>query len=65
MLGLAIVFLLIAILAHCLGAGQAGDIAVTIAKVCFAIFWVLLVLRLVFSVSAPVPYWGWPAYRGV
>lgn len=63
MLGLALLFLVVAVLAHFLGAGQAGAAAVELAKWCFIIFIILLVVSLLLSVASPGPYWGWPLYR--
>jgi uncharacterized membrane protein YtjA (UPF0391 family) len=60
MLGLAVVLLLIALLAYFLGAGAVGGVAMELAKWCFILFVVLLVLSFVFSAVAPGPYWHWP-----
>lgn len=62
MLGLALLFLVVAIVAHFMGAGEVGSVAVQIAKWCFFLFLILLLLSFVFSVAAPGPYWGWPVY---
>ena len=65
MLGLAVVFLLVALLAYFLGQGKVGAVAVNIAYACFAIFVILLLLSFIMSATTPGPYWGWPVYRGV
>lgn len=65
MLGLAVVFLLVALLAYFLGAGQVGSAALEIAKWCFILFVVLLILSVVLGALAPGPYWHWPVYTRV
>lgn len=64
MLGLALLFLLIALGAYFLGEGRVGAAALDIAKWCFVIFVVLLVLSLVLGMVHPGPYWYYPVpYR--
>lgn len=60
MLGLALLFLLVALLLHLFGAHYAGHQAADIAKFVFIVFIVLLVLSVVLSLVAPGPYWYWP-----
>jgi uncharacterized membrane protein YtjA (UPF0391 family) len=63
MLGLALLFLIVAIAAYFFGAGRAGDMALMIAKVCFVIFLVILVFSLLMGAMSPGGYWGWPFYH--
>ncbi len=63
MLGLAFLFLIIAVVAYFLGAGRAGDMAVNIAKICFVVFLVFLIISVLMALIAPAPYWGWPVYH--
>jgi uncharacterized membrane protein YtjA (UPF0391 family) len=60
MLGLALLFLVIALIAYFMGAGQVGAVAVDIAKWLFFIAILLIVLSFIFGAFAPGPYWGWP-----
>jgi uncharacterized membrane protein YtjA (UPF0391 family) len=62
MLGLALLFLIVAIIAHLMGANAAGSMAASIAKFCFILFVALLILGVLLSLAAPGPYWGWPVY---
>lgn len=57
MLGLVILFLLVALLAHFLGSEKVSDVALKIAIGCAIVFVILLIL----SFAAPgTNYWGWP-----
>lgn len=60
MLSLALLFLLIAIVAHLLGVSSVGGLAVNVAKLCLIIFVVLLLFTFVFGYLAPGPYWYYP-----
>jgi len=53
MLGYAITFLLIAIVAAVLGFGVVAGTAATIAKVCFVVFLILFIVSLVRGRRAP------------
>ncbi len=53
MLGYAVTFLLIAIIAGVLGFGVIAGTAATIAKVCFVLFLVLFIFSLLRGRSAP------------
>jgi uncharacterized membrane protein YtjA (UPF0391 family) len=63
LLGIALLFLIIAIVAYVVGAGQAGGLALEIAKWCGIVFVVLLLINLIFGFVSPGPYWGWPSHR--
>lgn len=60
MLYIALLFLLVALLAYWLGESTVGNAAVMIAKWCFVLFVVLLILSFFLSVASPSPYWGFP-----
>jgi uncharacterized membrane protein YtjA (UPF0391 family) len=60
MLALALLFLVLAVVAHFMGAGKAGDTALDIAKILFFVFLALLVLSILLNLVSPGPYWMWP-----
>jgi uncharacterized membrane protein YtjA (UPF0391 family) len=60
MLGLAILLLIIALIAYLLGAGAVGSVALEVAKWCFILFVILLLLSFIIGAFSPGPYVYWP-----
>ncbi len=60
MLFFALLFLIIGLVAYFMGAGHVGSAAVDIAKWCFILFIVLLVVGLLLNLGGVGWGWGWP-----